>query len=601
MTSEFGHSLRRLWRSPGFSCVVVVTLALGIGVNIALLTVLLALLGTGGVALPADLVAVTRIEPARGDDWNSVRKPELDAIASGTRAMFSQVIVHDWVTATLRSPTVSLSARGQLVSGNYFQTFGVVPTIGRLLHVADDLPFSHSTPLVVSEHFWRRHLQADPQVVGRQLTVNRHPVVVVGVAPNSFRGTWMPSILRTDFWMPVAASEAIMPREARHPSHRVLAVLRKGVSLTEADASVAAIGAGLVPWEGPALRLSVVPARAGIIPPQFDRLVHTVGATAIALGAIVLVIACANVSGLVAARTARRDSEVAIRTALGAGRSHLRRILAGEVAILGTVACLVAILLAHAVAVATVDRISGIASIVAFEPELALTGPVALLTLVVAVLACVVAGAPAVRRSLAIAPWACLGQGDGATSTVPAARRFVCLQVGITTVLLVPAGLLWGNARDALTRDPGFDLLHGATALVGPINEGMSAGQPFDVVGAILDDVRRIPDVVSVAATSSLPAISPPPLSLVSSVPHREAASDVRARVFVVTEGFFDALGIQLAARKTGCGRQRRGVPCPVACRRRARSGGVRRGRRPATDGSWRRCRYGPHCRGEDT
>jgi predicted permease len=344
---DLRYAVRMLARSPGFTAAAIVSLALGIGANVTIFTwargVLLDPLP--GTAHPARLVKFLASDPDR--EFVSLSYPDYRDYRDRASKLAGFLVLRP-VTASLANDGRNERVFAQLVSGNFFEVLGVRPAAGRLLMPDDDrTPLGHPV-VVLSETFWRRRFGGDPSLVGRTIVLNTRAYTVIGVAQAGFYGVG--TALAYDAWVPMAMQEHFEPGgnrlEAR--GNRWLegwGRLRDGASREEAEAELGAISRQLAVEHGlePGTRVPrLFPAWRA---PRSGAAI--LGPVLLVLGAVaslVLLLACANLAGLLLARGVARRREIAIRLAVGArGRDLLRQLLVESVllALLGGVAGLV--------------------------------------------------------------------------------------------------------------------------------------------------------------------------------------------------------------------------------------------------------------------
>jgi predicted permease len=344
---DLRYAVRMLARSPGFTAAAIVSLALGIGANVTIFTwargVLLDPLP--GTAHPARLVKFLESDPDR--EFVSLSYPDYRDYRDRASKLAGFLVLRP-VTASLANDGRNERVFAQLVSGNFFEVLGVRPAAGRLLMPDDDrTPLGHPV-VVLSETFWRRRFGGDPSLVGRTIVLNTRAYTVIGVAQAGFYGVG--TALAYDAWVPMAMQEHFEPGgnrlEAR--GNRWLegwGRLRDGASREEAEAELGAISRQLAVEHGlePGTRVPrLFPAWRA---PRSGAAI--LGPVLLVLGAVaslVLLLACANLAGLLLARGVARRREIAIRLAVGArGRDLLRQLLVESVllALLGGVAGLV--------------------------------------------------------------------------------------------------------------------------------------------------------------------------------------------------------------------------------------------------------------------
>jgi predicted permease len=339
---DLRYAGRGLVRNPGFTAAALVTLALGIGANTAIVSLVDALLlrPIPGVAEPGRLAWIVQTEDGRAG-----RASYPDALDDRARAgVFDGVAVVDEVSANAAVGGDSERIEAQITGGDYFSILGVVPAAGRFFGPDDD----HARrPLVVlSAAFWRRRFGADPAAVGRAISINGRSWTIAGVASPDFLGLDLekaPDVfLPVETWVEGSARASVLAsRDATR--YRVLARLREGVSVAQASAAVEAIAAANAPLrraDRGRVDARVEPMRGWVPPGHLDDVLPAAALGFVASGLIVL-IACANVANLLLARAAARGPEMRIRLAIGASRGRLLRQLLTEsllLAVLGAAA-----------------------------------------------------------------------------------------------------------------------------------------------------------------------------------------------------------------------------------------------------------------------
>lgn len=341
------YALRQLQKSPGFAMTAILTLALGIGANTAIFTLMDALLLRSlSVQNPDRLVRLaitdTSAPKDRGGFEAPTNYPIIQLLQQRARTLHG---VFGWSSYTfvLKENGSQKGYDGAMVSGNVFQVLGVRPAAGRLLNARDDQ--SGGGPdgwaAVISHAFWIEHYHGDPNIVGKHITLTDHSVTVVGVAPQGFNGILVGE--RPDFYLPLYFEPAIRGAGSELLSSASLwlttmARLKPGISRQQAAAELTAIWPGILDATIPAkfrhtpviehAKLLVKPGRTGW---SFLRIRYRQPLILLqSMVAVVLLICCANLAGLSMARSAARQQEFAIRGALGAGRMRLARQLLVE-------------------------------------------------------------------------------------------------------------------------------------------------------------------------------------------------------------------------------------------------------------------------------
>jgi predicted permease len=322
-----------------FTATAVLSLAIGIGANAAVFSAASALLlrPMPGLSQPDRLIDIGRTQDGSGFD--TVSYPYYRAVrerATSLEGVYALDV--EPVAMSLGGRDGAERVYGTVVSGTYFEVLGVRPQSGRLLSREDDegAPGSHAVA-VISHDLWQRRFGGDPAIVGRTAPINGHPFAIVGIAPPEFHGT---TVFRPDVWVPTS-SIALVTRmhddilQSRRAVWLMMgARLKRGVSVAQADAELRAIGATLQreyprEYQGKGLKalpVAAVPGMSGTIAQFLGLLMALVG--------LVLLIACVNVSGMLLARGAAREREIAVRMAIGARRSQIARQVLIETAVL---------------------------------------------------------------------------------------------------------------------------------------------------------------------------------------------------------------------------------------------------------------------------
>ncbi len=555
MLDEVGRDVRyarRMFvRDPAFTAIVVLTLALGIGANTAIFSLIDALmLRWLPVRNPQELVQVKLQPPdARDSPGESVSYAIVGALAD-QREVFASVAGFSGFSFDVGASGSVRRVHGAIVTGGYYETLGLNPAIGRLLTPGDD---QSGAPLVavISDGYWERQLARSPAAVGQTIRINEVPVTVVGVSPRGFVGANVGSI--AEITMAAAALPQVSPSAAPllGPGNfwlRVLARPREGVSIPQATARLNAvwplISEPVIAPHWPAARRKTITEMSIQLSPggtgwTYLREVYRRPLLVLmAVVGLVLLIACANVASLLLARASARQKEIAVRLAIGAGRGRIVRQLLIESALLSLTGAAVGIGLAWATGRFLVGLIStGPDQIVV---DLAPNWHILAFTSAVAIATGVLFGLAPALQTTGAGPAATLKESarmSGSRSRL--LPSLVSAQVALSLVLLAGAGLFVRTLQNLRNLDPGFS----ADGVLLVDLEGRRTAVPREH----LHDVQRLPGVVSASLSTHTPlngsVWSEPAVPAGQPIPERDNAYFVGAG-----PGFFETMQIRRLA-----------------------------------------------------
>lgn len=567
LLQDLRYALRQLVRNPGFTAVVVVTLGLAIGSTTAVFDVLdRAVLRPLPVSAADRLVHVVKERPASSGSPENLRVandlsyPLFTDVRNGT-TVFDGVLAHVATHLALQvgSQTRRIEVAG--VSAGYFTTLGAPLDLGRDIREEEDRPGAAVPVVILGNALWRRQFAADPTVVGRAITLDGRPYTVIGVAGAGFRGITRGAV--TDAYVPVASiasagSDAFTRRTVSWLD--VFARLAPGVSPEQADAAVAVLSrqlasAGLLPVRN---RLLLQDGSHGLrsIVSQLARPLRVLMAAVL----LVLVVACTNVASLLLVRATTRRREIAIRLSVGAGRRRLVRQLVTEsltLAVLGGAAGLVVAWWISSLMPA-IPTLFGAALDVPRDLDPRILAFTALVTTLTAIAFGLYPAWRASRADLVTG----LKEGAPTTEGGPLRGRnaLVAVQVAITFVLVVGAGLLVRTARSLQAVDPGYDPRD--VLLVG-VDLGSRDLTGPATVGFWNEVTARLRGTAEVRAASFALTMVPSPGGMRWSEVRLEGypeTADVDFDANLVGPGYFAAMRIPVLAGRVFDARDRRGA-----------------------------------------
>lgn len=505
---DIRYALRGLRKNPGFAIVCILTLALGIGANTAMFTVINAVLirPVPGVMNPGGLVILERLQKNNPDfafgypDYLDYRDQSQSFTGLAARCRTALTLSHGTTERIV----------GELVSSNYFSVLGVNPALGRLI-AAEDLQTDDEAPVaVLSYGVWQRVFGSDPDVAGKNVSLNGRRFTVIGVAAKRFAGTTVGS--PTDVWLPLTMQPTAIPRMSRGVLHNrnagwieIFGRLKRNVRLAEARNELQIIAGRLAaayPESNEHRSVDVIPG-FGMDPDDRAALEKFFGLLIGSVG-ILLLISCSNVANLLLSRADSRRREIAVRLALGAGRGRLVRQLLTEGLLLSLLAGALGLLLAPW---------AGNLILAFRQPLYALhnvdTTPdarVLAFALLVALLTGVLFSlAPALQSSKPDLVVTLKDNTPGAGRRSRLRSVLVSSQVALSLVLLVVAGVTVRRMQQIVNRNPGFTTSRILMMSISPSVQGYSETQGERLYGELLARTERIPGVESASLAVTVP------------------------------------------------------------------------------------------------
>jgi putative ABC transport system permease protein len=508
---DLRYGFRMLVKNPAFTAIAIITLALGIGANTAVFSVVNSMLFRPLPVKDAGQLVVLAFRQEHGELQKDFSYATCEDIRSQTSDVFSSVIGFQFGMDGLAVDNRAMHLWANYVPGDYFSTLGIQPALGRLI-----LPSEGKTPgadpvLVLGYEYWESQFGADPNVVGKKVSVDGRPFTIVGVAPKGFHG--LNSLIEAQGYIPFAmvsieggAADFMTNHSIRELM--VLARLMPGVGLQQAQTRLDVVARRIseqYPDSEKGLALQALPELMARPQPDASGPLVAISALFLALAMVVLILACINVANILLVRASARQHEMAIRAALGAGRTRLMAQLLTESVLLSFFGGVAGILLGL--------WMSGMLGSIPLGTELPLRldfgfdWRVFAFAFGAALLAGVLVGViPALRASRQNLSDAL---HDGGRTISFGRHRLraalVVAQVGGSLMLLIIAGLFTRSLEKAQERDLGFDPSHVLNITVDPNQIGYSEQQGRDLETRIVERARELPGVQSASLASAVP------------------------------------------------------------------------------------------------
>jgi putative ABC transport system permease protein len=553
LLQDLRYAFRILKSQPTITLMAVIALALGIGANSAIFSVINAVLLRPLPFPESDrLVIIEQSLPKLGVSLASVSGGEFVDYVEGNE-VFSEVAGYTDISLNLTGEGEAARIQAARVSASLFPLLGVSPLRGRLFTTEEDQQGKNNVALI-SRSLWQNHFGADSNIIGKTIRLDEKPYTIIGVMPSAIRFLHIQSAFgeATDLWIPLAMTDAEKQGHANSFDFGVIGRLKPGVTLAEAQANIEAV-AERFQQQHPDIYKGDIEVKASLIKLE-ERLVKGVRPfLLVLLGAVgfVLMIACANVANLLLARAAARQKEIAIRAAMGASVSRIARQLLTESVVLALAGGAAGLLMA-AWAIDLLARF-GPADVPRLD-EINLDPSVLGFTLLVSMVTGVLFGlAPAfqIRR---VNLNEALKESSGRTSRGREGRRLrsllVVFEIASAVVLLVGAGLLINSFVRLLRIPPGFNpegVIIAQTTL--PRARYPKPEQSKAAHRQVLERLSALPGVKEVGAASTLPLIDDWSIGFI--IDGRSTDSINVANGAIVSDGYFQAMGIELKRGRT--------------------------------------------------
>ena len=554
LVDDLRYAVRLLLKNPVFTGVVVLTLALGIGLNTAVFSVIdgLLLRPLPGARAANELVQVYRTY--RGDMlFGSNSIPHYRDLRERSGDTFSGVSLWTFETMNLGAGGRNERVLGVIASANHFSVFGVNAALGRTFVPAEDTGRGAHPVAVLSWSTWKGAFGGDPGIVGRTFVLNGRSYSVVGVAPQEFRGA-LPLVIPA-LWVPLTQFDDVRPGSREQYTARgsnsfsVIARLKPGVTLAQANEHMKALIAGLraehpQDYDQSGINL-VLQSEAGIHP-MFRSAQVALSSVVMAVVGMLLLIACVNVANLFLARARDRAREMAIRLSLGARRSRLVQQLLTESLLFAGASGLAGIGLAWWV-IRLANRIR-LPMSVDFSADLHLSPLVIAFAFSISLVTGLLFGlAPALQATKPSLIPALKGEAPAGQSRSRASKGLVVAQMALSIVLLVSAGLFLRDLQNATTVDKGFVAENLLIADLAPGLQGYNRARSEELYRRLRETLMSRPNVKAVGYTAIVPLglnESDSDVEITGYTPARN--ENMSLQVNWVTPGYFEAMGIPM-------------------------------------------------------
>jgi predicted permease len=509
LRGDLAFGIRQQLKTPANSLVIILTLALGIAATSVSFSLV-----NGFFIRPLPIHHPERLVRlyntyTNGFQYFTVSYPDFEDMRA-LRDVFSDAVLEEPAAFSVGVAGAAERIWGEFVSERYFSVLGVMPRSGRFFAPQEES--AGERVVVVSDGLWKRRFAAMPSAVNAALTINGQRFRVVGVAPEGFGGTTLGFV--PDLWVPIAARGAMWPGEGRNKrgggGYFALARLQRGATLAQARAELDALALRLqreYPISNTGVRFTALPESEGRVFPLFRGAILGASAAVFVVALLVLLLACANVAGVLTVRAASRRTEIGVRLALGASRRRIVVQLLTEAASLAIAAGALGIVLAwQATTFLSAIRVT-ISRGAPVNVNVALDATVLAVSVVVVIATAIVFGlGPAIEASqsdLVVA----LKDGDTRGGLRPSRLRHLLVagQVALSMLLLAGGGLFVRSLQHVRHVDLGFDPTGLVTTTIDLKLQGYSADDSTRFWDRLLREVQRLPRTQSVSLTTRVP------------------------------------------------------------------------------------------------
>jgi len=551
--------MRSLKKNPGFATVAVLSLALGIGANVAIFSIYSSFfLSPPPLAEPDRLVEIYTNDSSDSDDfYYSVSSyPDYVDMAERTTDAFDGVVIYSLALTILQGEQESEYLIGERVSGNYFDVLGIQPVLGRAFS-KEEGEIGASPTAVIAYRFWQSHYGGDPDIIGKTIPLSGYDFTIIGVAPEEYTGLYP---LVTNVWYPITLTPLITPGSSlldQRISRQLLIKgrLKDGVTFEQAESTLLTFSASqaeLFPESHADITFLALPTKDVVLNPMFDAPIKTFTFFLMGIVGLVLLIACTNLASMLLARASSRRREIGIRLAIGANRIRLIRQLLTESITLSLMGGIAGLALAWWI----------IRLLLAFQPPIAfpmeidisMNGQVFAFALFLSLITGIVFGLlpswQTTKLELVSALKDAYGSTGGRLSRFGIRNSLVVAQVAVSALLLVFAGLFMRSLGNASSIDPGFDIRQGVVATFELREQGFDLEKSNLFYSDLISRTESLPGVESASFVDVVPlgaAISM--TSVYPQTPHVKIDEDgVSVDFATVSPNYFGTMGIPVLA-----------------------------------------------------
>jgi putative ABC transport system permease protein len=556
---DLRYAARMLRKTPGFTAVAALTLALGIGANTAVFTIIdTLLLNPLPVEKISELVALNSTQAKKTEqsgDLQGISYLNFKDVRDRSHAFSSLAADTNPLAITMVATAEPHRVFMEVVTGNYFETLGIRPFLGRFFLPSEDTTPGAAPVVVLGYAAWQGRFGGDPNILGRTIKLNNTPFTIIGIGPKGFKGLY--AVFGPDLWVPSMMAEQVLPAvQGKALSDRSIAVfngvgrLAPGVTLPHAKAEAEIVATSLekeYPDSNQGKAIMLRPLREAAYGPERQPLMFG-GGLLMAIVGFVLLIACSNVANLLLARASARRQEIAVRLALGAGRGRLIRQLLTESVLLGLLGGILGFLIGY----------GGSRLLWSLRPEefalnlaeLRMNGSVFVFALVAAILTGLIFGiVPALRSSRTSVSEVLKEETRSAGASrgrVSLANTLLAAQVAVSLVLLVVAALFLRSIQREYTIDPGFETKRLALFMLYPGQAGYDRTRTEEFYKQARERIATVPGISSLSWASNMPLWERKDTGVViEGQEQRRKSEEVSAVVNTVDLDYFSTLGIR--------------------------------------------------------